>query len=97
MTSLVWINIALALAFVLAWVGIPVWMTFRRPEVAPDHSHARAYLAGKAALAAGTATAETGHRGARERTRPRPAGRRSPARAHMPRQAERPAPARHAA
>ena len=50
MTPLFWLNFPLALAFVLAWVGIPVWMIFKRPQPAPDHSQARAYLAAKAAL-----------------------------------------------
>jgi hypothetical protein len=45
MTSLVWANFPLALLFVLAWVGIPMWMTFKHPQTAPDHADAHAYLA----------------------------------------------------
>jgi len=51
MTPLVWANFPLALLFLLAWAGIPLWMTFRRPETPPDYSAAQAYLAAKAALA----------------------------------------------
>lgn len=47
MTPLVWANFPLALLFVLAWVGIPLWMIFKRPDTAPDHSEAHAYLAAK--------------------------------------------------
>jgi hypothetical protein len=49
MTPLVWANFPLALAFVLGIVGIPLWMTFKRPQTAPDHSQARTYLAAKRA------------------------------------------------
>lgn len=49
MTPVVWANFPLALAFILAIVGIPLWMTFKRPQTAPDHSQARRYLAAKRA------------------------------------------------
>lgn len=52
MTPLVWLNFPLALAFIVAVAGIPLWMTFRRPAGPPDHSEARAYLAAKAAVTA---------------------------------------------
>jgi hypothetical protein len=51
MTSLVWINFLLAAAFLLAWVGIPLWLVFKRRETAHDHSQAHAYLAAKQELA----------------------------------------------
>ena len=57
MTAVVWANIALAIPFLLVWIGIPLWMTFRRPQTGADHSQARAYLRAKAALASTTATA----------------------------------------
>jgi hypothetical protein len=63
MTAVVWANIALAVPFLLAFIGIPLWMTFRRPQTGSDHSQARAYLRAKAALAsasaAGRGTGET--------------------------------------
>lgn len=52
MTPLVWANIPMALMFVLAWSGIPLWMVIKHPDNRPDFSAARAYLAAKAAPAA---------------------------------------------
>lgn len=52
MTPVIWANIALVIPFLLAFIGIPLWMTFRRPQTGPDHSDARAYLRYGAALAA---------------------------------------------
>jgi hypothetical protein len=57
MTAVVWANVALAIPFLLAFIGIPLWMTFRRPQTGADHSQARAYLRAKAALASTAATA----------------------------------------
>ena len=53
MTPLVWASLALAALYFGAWYGIPMWMTFKRPERHPDFSEARAYLRAKAALARG--------------------------------------------
>ena len=53
MTPLVWASLALTVLFFGAWYGIPMWMTFKRPEQRPDFSEARAYLQAKAALAEG--------------------------------------------
>jgi len=53
MTPLVWASLALAALCFGAWYGIPMWMTFKRPERHPDFSEARAYLRAKAALAKG--------------------------------------------
>jgi len=67
MTAVVWANVALAIPFLIAFIGIPLWMTFRRPQTGPDHSQARAYLRAKAALAGagaaapGRITGETRH------------------------------------
>lgn len=52
MTPLVWANFPLALIFLLAWSGIPLWMVIKHPDTAPDFSEAHAYLAAKAARAA---------------------------------------------
>lgn len=54
MTPLVWANFPLALLFLLAWVGIPLWIVFKRPDTPADHSSAHAYLAAKAAPAVDT-------------------------------------------
>jgi hypothetical protein len=53
MTPLVWASLALAALYFGAWYGIPLWLTFRRPERRPDFSEARAYLQAKASLARG--------------------------------------------
>jgi hypothetical protein len=57
-SSIVWVNIALTVPFIAAFIGIPLWMTIRRPEAAADHSQARAYLAAKASRSARPAAAE---------------------------------------
>jgi hypothetical protein len=61
MTSMVWLNIPLAILVVLAIVGIPLWMTFRRPERHPDYSEAHAHFRTKAARARGQAVTLGGH------------------------------------
>lgn len=50
---LAWANFPLALLFILAVAGIPLWMTVKRPQNGPDFSEARAYLQAKEALARG--------------------------------------------
>jgi hypothetical protein len=47
MTTPVWINLILALPFVLAIVGIPLWMTWKHTDIAPDCAPAREYLTSK--------------------------------------------------
>jgi hypothetical protein len=49
MTSLVWANFPLALLFLLAWSGIPLWIVIKHPDTQPDFSDAHPYLAAKAA------------------------------------------------
>ena len=58
MTSLAWANFPLALLFLLAWSAIPLWMVLKRPDTAPDHTAAHAYLAAKAAHAEAAGPAE---------------------------------------
>jgi hypothetical protein len=94
MTSLVWLNIPLAILVILAIVGIPVWMTFKRPERHPDYAEAHAHFRTKAARASGQAVTVSGHvLAGPERPRLRPgtiatmpgrlhSGARSPVRSH---------------
>jgi hypothetical protein len=56
MTPLVWANFPLMLLFVLAIVGIPAWMIYRRVDRAPDHSEAHAYLRARAEAERSTGT-----------------------------------------
>jgi hypothetical protein len=51
MSAVVWANILLALPFLAAFIGIPLWMTFKRPQTSPDHTEARAYLRTRTAFA----------------------------------------------
>ena len=52
MSPIVWANILLVMPFILVWVGVPLWMTFKHPQGAPDFSEAHAYLAAKQQQAA---------------------------------------------
>jgi hypothetical protein len=44
MTAIVWANILLTLPFLITFIAVPLWWTFKRPPAAPEHSEARAYL-----------------------------------------------------
>jgi hypothetical protein len=46
--TLVLANFVLAVLVITAIVGIPLWMTFKRPETAPDYTAARAYFRARA-------------------------------------------------
>lgn len=48
MTGLVWLNIPLIVLAFAAIVGIPLWLTFSRPETHPDYAEARAHFMAKA-------------------------------------------------
>jgi hypothetical protein len=50
MTPLFIANFPIATLFILAWVGIPLWMVLKRPDRRPDFSDARAYYRVKAEL-----------------------------------------------
>jgi hypothetical protein len=59
--ALVLANFPMAILVILAIVGIPLWMTFKRPEKTPDYAGARAYIGAKAGLRA--VPAQTSARG----------------------------------
>ena len=61
MTSLVWLNIPLAVLVILAIVGIPLWMTLKRPERHPEYAQARAHFRIKAARTKGEAVTVGDH------------------------------------
>jgi hypothetical protein len=52
MSAVVWANVLLTLPFLIAFIGLPLWLTFQRPETAPEHAEARAYLRTRSAFAA---------------------------------------------
>ena len=35
MTTMVWINVLLAVPFIALWAGIPLWLVLRRPDTKP--------------------------------------------------------------
>lgn len=47
MTGMVWLNVPLVVLVFLAIVGIPMWLTFKRPERHPDYAEARAHFLAK--------------------------------------------------
>jgi hypothetical protein len=47
-TGLVWLNVPLIVLAFAAIVGIPLWLTFSRPEGHPDYTEARAHFLAKA-------------------------------------------------
>ena len=47
MTPIMWANILLVMPFILIWVGVPLRMTFKHQDAAPDFSEAHSYLAAK--------------------------------------------------
>jgi hypothetical protein len=47
-TGLVWLNVPLIVLASAAMVGIPLWLTFKRPETHPDYAEARAHYLAKA-------------------------------------------------
>jgi len=51
MSAIVWVNIVLAIPFLIAFIAVPLWMTFRTSQAGPDHAEAHAYLAGTTAMA----------------------------------------------
>ena len=55
MSAIVWANILLTIPFLITFIGIPLWMTFKRPQTGPDHGDAHAYLHTRNAFAAALA------------------------------------------
>jgi hypothetical protein len=50
-TGLVWLTVPLMVLAFSAIVGIPMWLTFQRPETYPDYAEARAHYLAKAGRA----------------------------------------------
>jgi hypothetical protein len=44
-------NIALAIPFLVVFIAVPLWLTFKRPETGTDHTGAHRYLRARAAEA----------------------------------------------
>lgn len=43
--SWMWINILMAAAFFGAWVGVPLWLTFKHPDTGPAQASAATQMA----------------------------------------------------
>ncbi len=41
-------NIALAIPFLVVFIALPLWFTFKRPETGADHTEAHRYLRARA-------------------------------------------------
>jgi hypothetical protein len=75
MSAIVAANILLAIPFLVAFIGIPLWFTLNGPQAGPDHTQARAYLRTRTEFAAVVARRQA----ARARTSEAPAARRAAA------------------
>ncbi len=51
MSAIVWANILLAIPFLVTFIAIPLWWTFKRPQTGADHAGAHAYLRTRTAFA----------------------------------------------
>jgi hypothetical protein len=49
MTALVLASILLTIPFLVAFIGVPLWMTFKRPDTGADHTGAQRYLRARSA------------------------------------------------
>ncbi len=70
MTSSIAWNMILIVPFLLAFIGIPLWMTWKHLDRAADHSASHQYLAAKAeylTARAGRRDAKAGHAAAQPR------------------------------
>ena len=77
MTAVVLASILLTIPFMVAFIGIPLWMTFKRPETGADHTGAQRYLrAGSPTRSPSSGPPPPGPRSPRSRhdARPAPAG-----------------------
>jgi hypothetical protein len=36
MTTMLWVNVLLAVPFIALWAGIPLWLVLRRPDARPQ-------------------------------------------------------------
>jgi len=52
MTAIVWANLVLAIPFLVAFIAVPLRMTFRTSRAGPDHADAHAYLQARTAAVA---------------------------------------------
>jgi hypothetical protein len=63
MSAVVWANILLAIPFLVTFIAIPLWWTFRRPQTGADHAESRAYLHTRTAFATALARRQAARAG----------------------------------
>ena len=51
MTAIVWANMLLAIPFLVTFIVVPLWWTFKRPAAGVDYTESRAYLRTRTAFA----------------------------------------------
>lgn len=51
MTTMLWVNVLLAAAFIALWAGIPLWLVLKRPDARPQPAAAKLAAATLAAAA----------------------------------------------
>jgi hypothetical protein len=51
MSAVVMANILLAIPFLVTFIVVPLWWTFKRPQSGADHAEAHAYLRTRTAFA----------------------------------------------
>jgi hypothetical protein len=49
MTTMLWVNVLLAAAFIALWAGIPLWLVLKRPDARPQPTAAKLAAAQPAA------------------------------------------------
>ena len=49
MTTMLWVNVLLAAAFIALWAGIPLWLVLKRPDARPQPAAAKLAAATPAA------------------------------------------------
>ena len=49
MTTMLWVNVLLAAAFIALWAGIPLWLVLKRPDARPQPAAAKLAAAKRAA------------------------------------------------
>jgi hypothetical protein len=68
MSAVVWANIVLAVPFLITFIAVPLWWTFKRPPAGADHREARAYLRTRTAFAEALARRARAHTSPANRT-----------------------------
>jgi hypothetical protein len=61
MSAVVGANILLAIPFLVTFIAVPLWWTFKRPQTGADHAEAHAYLRTRTTFAEALARRQAAH------------------------------------